>query len=103
MISPDEIEQTLYIEDALRQQDQDQEHETTREIQLSDEEHPANDSKGFSELPGVKQFLAFMNPPLYAMLISVIVASVPYLRNLFLALKMVVHLFIILWPNQLLV
>ena len=83
LISPDEIEQTLYIEDALRQQDQDQEHETTREIQLSDEEHSASDSKGFSELPGVKQFLAFMNPPLYAMLISVIVASVPYLRNLF--------------------
>ncbi|KAK6456411.1 auxin efflux carrier [Scheffersomyces xylosifermentans] len=31
----------------------------------------------------VSGFLAFMNPPLYAMLISVIVASVPYLQNLF--------------------
>lgn len=29
------------------------------------------------QLPGIKQFVAFMNPPLYAMLISVIVASTP--------------------------
>ncbi|RCK63073.1 hypothetical protein Cantr_10130 [Candida viswanathii] len=80
LISPDEVEQTLYI------QDEHQELETTREIQSSEEEeqhHPVADTKGFADLPGVKQFLAFMNPPLYAMLISVVVASVPYLKDLF--------------------
>ena len=34
------------------------------------------------QLPGVKQFLSFMNPPLYAMLVAIIVASIPYLKNL---------------------
>lgn len=82
LIDPQELEHTLYIEDAL-QPDREQDQETTREIQLSDDEHPARDSKGIRDLPGVKQFLAFMNPPLYAMLISVIVASVPYLKDLF--------------------
>ncbi|RCK60952.1 hypothetical protein Cantr_07998 [Candida viswanathii] len=81
LISPDEVEQTLYI------QDEHQELETTREIQSSEEEEqhhrPVADTKGFADLPGVKQFLAFMNPPLYAMLISVVVASVPYLKDLF--------------------
>ncbi|RLV95406.1 putative transporter [Spathaspora sp. JA1] len=36
-----------------------------------------------SSLPFIKQFLAFMNPPLYAMLISVVVASVPVLQSTF--------------------
>ncbi|KAG2732494.1 hypothetical protein G9P44_004911 [Scheffersomyces stipitis] len=31
----------------------------------------------------VASFLSFMNPPLYAMMISVLVASVPFLQNLF--------------------
>lgn len=34
-------------------------------------------------LPILKNILSFMNPPLYSMLISVIIASVPYLQNLF--------------------
>lgn len=34
-------------------------------------------------LPFIKQFLQFMNPPLYAMLVSVVIASVPALQNLF--------------------
>lgn len=37
----------------------------------------------FTNLPVIKGFLEFMNPPLYAMLISVIIASVPALQNLF--------------------
>ncbi|KAK6202911.1 auxin efflux carrier [Scheffersomyces amazonensis] len=31
----------------------------------------------------VQNFLRFMNPPLYAMIISIVVASVPFLQNLF--------------------
>lgn len=34
-------------------------------------------------LPFIKQFLQFMNPPLYAMLVSVVIASVPALQDLF--------------------
>ncbi|KAG7662955.1 uncharacterized protein J8A68_003505 [[Candida] subhashii] len=35
------------------------------------------------QIKPIAQFLAFMNPPLYAMLISVVVASVPYLKDMF--------------------
>ena len=38
---------------------------------------------GLKGLPVIKEFLAFMNPPLYAMLISVVVASVPTLQREF--------------------
>lgn len=34
-------------------------------------------------LPVIREFIRFMNPPLYAMLISVIVACVPFLQNVF--------------------
>ncbi|KAI5954499.1 hypothetical protein KGF54_002274 [Candida jiufengensis] len=37
----------------------------------------------FIDLPGIKQFKAFMNPPLYAMLLSVIVASTPLQKVFF--------------------
>lgn len=36
-----------------------------------------------AQLPVIREFLNFMNPPLYAMLVSVIIASVPALQNLF--------------------
>ena len=67
------------------QQQEEQQTETTREISLSEDEDNIN-SKPLTayicQLPGVKQFLSFMNPPLYAMLVAIIVASIPYLKNL---------------------
>ncbi|EMG50079.1 hypothetical protein G210_4909 [Candida maltosa Xu316] len=82
----EEDEDHLYIQDGAQQNDD--EVVTTREISGSssdndEETSPARRGVKFSEIPGIKQFLAFMNPPLYAMLISVIVASVPYLHDLF--------------------
>ena len=37
----------------------------------------------FAALPGVRLFLSFMNPPLYAMFISIVVASVPAIQKEF--------------------
>lgn len=39
--------------------------------------------RAFKGLPVIREFLAFMNPPLYSMLVSVVVASVPALQELF--------------------
>ena len=78
-----EDEQFLYMDS--NQQQEEQQTETTREISLSEDEDNIN-SKPLTayicQLPGVKQFLSFMNPPLYAMLVAIIVASIPYLKNL---------------------
>ena len=46
-------------------------------------EKPSSLYAKFAELPGIKQFLSFMNPPLWAMLLSVIVASTPLQRVFF--------------------
>ncbi|KGU00980.1 hypothetical protein MEQ_06064 [Candida albicans P87] len=78
-----EDEQFLYMDS--NQHQEEQQTETTREISLSEDEDNIN-SKPLTayicQLPGVKQFLSFMNPPLYAMLVAIIVASIPYLKNL---------------------
>ncbi|CAI5756163.1 unnamed protein product [Candida verbasci] len=37
----------------------------------------------YNQVPILSQFISFMNPPLWAMLFSVTVASVPFLQNLF--------------------
>lgn len=53
-------------------------------VKLLRRQSPLNRTwKAFKDLPVVREFLAFMNPPLYSMLVSVIVASVPSLQNLF--------------------
>lgn len=39
--------------------------------------------RAFAALPGIRLLLAFMNPPLYAMFVSIIIASVPSLQKAF--------------------
>lgn len=45
----------------------------------------------FANWPPIRGFLAFMNPPLYAMLISIIVASVPALQKEFFYSESFIH------------
>ncbi|EGW34028.1 uncharacterized protein SPAPADRAFT_59440 [Spathaspora passalidarum NRRL Y-27907] len=79
-------EQTLYMDgntsqDSSIEPQQGQESVVTIDPTKGDEFLPWY--KNIKNLPFIKQFLAFMNPPLYAMLVSVVIASVPALQNAF--------------------
>ena len=66
------------------QQQEEQQTETTREISLSEDEDNIN-SKPLTayicQLPESSSFVIY-EPTLYAMLVAIIVASIPYLKNL---------------------
>ncbi|CAK9437208.1 uncharacterized protein LODBEIA_P15860 [Lodderomyces beijingensis] len=87
-------EQALYIDQVQEVSNEVEPSSASATSTSSSEEEVDNDKRqssskigGFfyklAQLPGIKQFLAFMNPPLYAMLISVIVASTPLQQMFF--------------------
>lgn len=88
-------EDALYIEEEEEQRtsevdpsseensDESQQSSHQEQDEAVTQEKPSSLFAKLAELPGIKQFLSFMNPPLWAMLLSVIVASTPLQKVFF--------------------
>lgn len=97
--SANEEELALYIEPVMSQATRD--HEEASESGVSEEDEPYKSPvtvegarskwRTFVNWSPVKGFLAFMNPPLYAMLISIIVASFPSVQKEFFHSESFIH------------
>lgn len=80
----DEEEQTTAeVDPSSEDTSDDSQQSSHQEQEVVTQEKPTSLYAKFAELPGIKQFLSFMNPPLWAMLLSVIVASTPLQRVFF--------------------
>ncbi|KAI5969705.1 hypothetical protein CANMA_001368 [Candida margitis] len=79
----DEEEQATTEVDSNLENSSDDSQQSQEATAVVTNEKPSSFYAKFAELPGVKQFLSFMNPPLWAMLLSVIVASTPLQKVFF--------------------